>query len=88
MRRGQAIRVRLGDAGSGVDRSSLLVTVDGRFRSITLAGGVVRIATAGLSRGRHVLRLQASDYQETRNMENVARILPNTRVLRAVVTVR
>ena len=84
VRRGQAIRVRLGDTGSGVDRSSLLVTVDGRFRSATLAGGVVRIATAGLSRGRHVLRLQASDYQETRNMENVARILPNTRVLRAV----
>jgi hypothetical protein len=29
-----------------------------------------------------------SDHQETRNMENVGRILPNTRVLRAVVTVR
>ena len=88
VRRGQVIRVTLGDTGSGVDRSSLLVNVDGRSRSAKLAGGVARISTAGLSRGRHVLRLQASDYQETRNMENVARILPNTRVLRAVVIVR
>ncbi len=38
VRRGQAIRVRLGDAGSGVDPSSLLVTVDGRFRSTTFVG--------------------------------------------------
>jgi hypothetical protein len=49
---------------------------------------VIRIGTSGLARGRHRLRLQVSDYQETRNMENVARILPNTRVLRAVVVVR
>jgi subtilisin family serine protease len=88
VQRGNAIRVRLADTGSGVDRSSLRVTVDGRVRRAMLSGGVVRIATAGLSRGRHALRLQASDYQETRNMENVARILPNTRVLRAFVTVR
>jgi hypothetical protein len=33
------------------------------------------------------LRLQVSDYQETRNIENVAAILPNTRVLRAAFTV-
>ncbi len=87
VQRGHAIRVRLADTGSGVDRSSLRVTVDGRVRRATLAGGIVRISTAGLSHGRHALRLQASDYQETRNMENVARILPNTRVLRAFVTV-
>ena len=87
VRRGQAVRVRLADTGSGVDRSSLRVTVDGRVRRATLSGGIVTIATAGLPRGRHALRLQVSDYQETRNMENVARILPNTRVLRAFVTV-
>jgi hypothetical protein len=82
------IRIRVTDAGSGVDRSSILVTVDGVTRPVTLSGGVIRIGTSGLARGRHRLRLQVSDYQETRNMENVARILPNTRVLRTVVTIR
>ncbi len=82
------IGIRVADTGSGVDRSSIFVTIDGVTRASTLSAGVIRIATAGLARGRHRLRLQVSDYQETRNMENVARILPNTRILRAVVTVR
>ena len=55
--------------------------VDGRERRGRFAGGQVRISTAGLRKGRHVLRLQISDYQETRNMENVGPILPNTRIL-------
>ena len=38
--------------------------------------------------GKHRLRLQASDYQESRNMENVPPILPNTRVLSAAIVVR
>jgi hypothetical protein len=41
----------------------------------------VSIPTAQLRKGRHTLRLQVSDYQESRNMENVGPILPNTRVL-------
>jgi len=55
---------------------------------VDLAGGIASIATTTVTRGRHVLRLQVSDYQETRNMENVAAILPNTRVLRTPVTIR
>ena len=35
-----------------------------------------------------LLRLLVADYQETRNMENVLRILPNTRVVRTSFTVR
>ena len=46
------------------------------------------IATAGVSAGAHVLRVELADYQETRNMENVARILPNTRVVTTRITVR
>ena len=42
----------------------------------------------GLGAGRHALRLQVSDYQESRNMENVGRILPNTRILRTTFVVR
>jgi hypothetical protein len=48
----------------------------------------VRISTVGVQPGTHRLRLSVADYQETRNMENVARILPNTRVLTTSVTVR
>jgi hypothetical protein len=36
----------------------------------------------GVAPGRHTLTFTAADYQETKNMENVARILPNTRTLR------
>jgi hypothetical protein len=35
-----------------------------------------------------VLRVQVSDYQETRNMENVGPILPNTGRLTATIVVR
>jgi hypothetical protein len=53
-----------------------------------LRGDVIRIPTATLAPGQHRLRVELGDFQETRNMENVARILPNTRVVTARVTVR
>jgi hypothetical protein len=62
--------------------------VDGSERRGTFARGVVRVPTTGLRPGRHALRLQVSDYQETRNMENVGRILPNTRILATTFVVR
>jgi hypothetical protein len=54
----------------------------------TLRGDDVVIPTGSLAAGVHRLRVELADYQETRNMENVARILPNTRALSARVTVR
>ncbi len=86
--KGTALRAPVGDLGSGVDAGSVSVKIDGRDRRRSVKGGVVLIPTAGLSRGTHALRIQVSDYQETRNTENVARILPNTRVLRATITIR
>jgi len=87
--RGTPLVVRVTDSGSGVYPRSLAVEVDGEERRVKLASdGTVRLATGGLSRGRHALRVQASDVQESRNMENVAAILPNTRVLRTTFTVR
>ena len=53
----------------------------------SLAGSTVRVPTAALAKGRHTLRLQVSDYQETRNMENVGPILPNTRILQTTFVV-
>jgi subtilisin family serine protease len=81
VRRGRPVVVATTDRGSGVDGSSLVVRIDGDDRSARFGGGQVQIPTAGLTPGRHELRLQISDYQETRNMENVGIILPNTRIL-------
>jgi hypothetical protein len=90
VRIGQALVVRVRDGASGADPSSLRVAVDGTELEPPprLRDGVFRISTAGLPRGRHALRVQISDYQETRNMENVGRILPNTRIFRTTFVVR
>ncbi len=86
--RGTPLVVRVNDAGSGVDPATVKVTVDGTTRAVPLRAGMMRIPTATLKRGPHVLRVQASDYQESRNMENVPPILPNTRVLSVRIVVR
>jgi hypothetical protein len=88
VKRGGALVVTATDRGSGIDRASLVVRVDGREVDARFAAGQIRIPLEGIRRGRHALRLQLSDYQESRNMENVARILPNTRVLQTTFVVR
>jgi hypothetical protein len=75
------------DRGSGIDGSSIVVRIDGDDRTAHLRGGRLEIPTNGLAPGRHELRLQLSDYQETRNMENVGQILPNTRIVTTAFTV-
>ncbi|MCP9484986.1 MAG: S8 family serine peptidase [Gaiellaceae bacterium MAG52_C11] len=86
--RGALLTVGATDSGAGVDASSLVLRVDGRERGARIAGGAIRVPTGSLARGRHSLVLQLSDYQETRNNENVLRILPNTAFLRTSFTVR
>ena len=81
VRRNVPLVVRATDLGSGIDATTIRATIDGRPCSTTLVGGTLRIRTTGVKPGKHKLRLQASDYQESRNMENVPPILPNTRVL-------
>jgi hypothetical protein len=88
VRRGEPIRIRVADAGSGVDPGSVVARLGSRSLRTTVANGVARIATRDVPRGTHTIRFQISDYQETRNFENVARILPNTRVLSVRVVVR
>jgi len=85
---GGPLRVAVTDAGSGVYPQSLRVLVDGQSVEAAYGPGLVRIPTLGLAPGKHRLRLRVSDYQETKNTENVARILPNTRVLTATFTIR
>jgi subtilisin family serine protease len=88
--RGGVVRIRARDAGAGVDPELIRLVVDGRLRPTRYLPGSGQIVTTGgkLRRGRHVLRLVVSDYQELKNMENVRRILPNTAGLRKTFFVR
>ena len=88
LKRGAQLVVAVSDRGAGVDPASLVVKIDTEERRGRFAAGQVRTSTAGLRKGKHVLRLQISDYQETRNMENVGPILPNTRILTTSFVVR
>jgi len=81
----RAILVRATDAGSGVDPSSIVALVDGKLVKATFSANTIRIPTTS---GRHSLVLQVGDYQETKNMEDVAKILPNTATLHATLRVR
>ncbi|HET9243752.1 MAG TPA: S8 family serine peptidase [Gaiella sp.] len=88
VRAGRPLVIRVRDAGAGIDPQSIEASLDGRPVRARLRGNVISVSTSGTTAGRHRLRVEVSDYQETRNMENVARILPNTRVVSAAVTVR
>ena len=85
---GEPVLVSATDAGAGVYPESIRIVVDGASRSGTLRGGLLSISTGGLSAGTHRLRLRVSDYQESKNTENVARILPNTRMTTFTFNVR
>ena len=86
---GRPIRFAVRDSGSGVDPHSLEVRVGAkRFPFFAYSGGVLSIRSEGLGAGRHSLTVTASDYEETKNMEDVGPVLPNTRVLRTTVTLR
>ncbi|HEX7625812.1 MAG TPA: hypothetical protein VF379_02075, partial [Gaiellaceae bacterium] len=80
-----SIVVSATDAGSGIDPSSIVATLDGKAMKLSYAGGTIRIRAV---KGRHVLVVSVADYQETKNMEDVPPILPNTATLRATVRVR
>jgi len=82
-----AIVVSATDAGSGVDPVSIAATLDGKLVRTTWSprASTVTIAAA---KGRHALKLSVSDYQETKNMEDVGPVLPNTATLKKSVVVR
>lgn len=82
------ILVSAADAGAGVDPRAIVAKIDGDETDATFAGGTIAVPVRGYGPGRHTLVLRVSDYQEAKNMEDVAQILPNTRVLRARVTIR
>jgi subtilisin family serine protease len=83
------LRVNIADDGSGVDPASLSARIDTRPVRVAFSAGtgVAMISTGRLSTGRHQLVVRASDFQELKNMEDVAGILPNTRLLRTTFAV-
>ncbi len=83
------LALALTDGAAGVDPTTLEATVDGDPHTVAYSAktGRALIGPLDLPSGRHRLVFQVSDYQEAKNMENVTRILPNTRVLRATFVV-
>jgi hypothetical protein len=86
--RGTPLTVAVTDAGAGIYPGSIRVVIDGSSVRATLRGKRLSIPTRSLSAGSHRLRVRVSDYQESKNTENVARILPNTRWMTATFRVR
>jgi hypothetical protein len=88
VRQGGTLLASASDRGAGVDPGSVFAQVDGGpLQAARFRNGRIRIPVR-FSPGRHRLTQHVSDYQESKNMENAARILPNTRVLTASFTVR
>jgi subtilisin family serine protease len=83
---GRPLRLAVHDSGSGVDPQSFHARVGGRAVRLSYTGGVLSARTRGLHPGKTTLVVSASDYEETKNMEDVGPVLPNTRTLRATVT--
>jgi hypothetical protein len=85
---GRPIRVALRDSGSGVDPQSIHARIGGRAVRFRYANGTLLLRTKGLRPGKRSVVVRAADYQETKNMEDVGPVLPNTRVLHTTVTLR
>ena len=88
--RGGSLLLRVRDRGSGVDPSTMTGSVDGRFRRLVWDSkhGLVQVRLPALAGGRHTLAFTVSDYQESKNNENAATVLPNTRHFTATFTSR
>jgi len=88
VRTGGAVRLSVTDTGSGVDPRSIYAVADARHVAASYAAGVVTVRGVTLKPGRHQLALSVADNQETKNMEDVGPILPNTRTVHTTFVVR
>jgi len=77
--RGQPVQITAKDAGAGVYGKSIVATIDGSLVANAFRNGVISLPSGNVAPGTHRLRIRVSDFQEAKNTENVARILPNTR---------
>jgi subtilisin family serine protease len=82
---GGKVTLSITDSGAGVDPTSVVARLDDRSVSAHFHNGRLVIAAAP---GRHLVVVTASDYQELKNMEDVAPIDPNTTTFRTTVVVK
>ncbi|TML66487.1 MAG: hypothetical protein E6G13_13425 [Actinobacteria bacterium] len=80
-RTSSALRLAVHDSGAGVDPTSFHASVDGHGRSVAFSRGIATVSLAGVGAGTHTVVVRVADYQETKNMEDVGPVLPNTRTL-------
>ena len=86
-----ALTLAVTDRGSGFDPRTMVAKIDGRSApaaSYSRPRGRLTVTLPTLAAGKHTLVLQVSDFQESKNMEDVARILPNTRTFRTSFVTR
>ena len=92
VRSGGMLTFRASDSGAGIDPRSIFASVAGSSRTPTYSPSgnrmTITVPVGRLPAGRHRVVLQVSDHQESKNMENALRILPNTRVIDTTVSVR
>jgi hypothetical protein len=88
VRSGGALRLAVRDAGSGVDPASITALADGQRVASSYSAGILTVQGSALKPGAHKLTVTVADYQETKNMEDVGPILPNTRTFHATFVVR
>jgi subtilisin family serine protease len=82
------VTLSVSDAGSGVDPGAIQARIDDGSAQATYRAGKVTVQLGGrVSPGQHQLVVEISDYQEEKNSESVLGVLPNTRVVRATITV-
>jgi hypothetical protein len=80
-----SVVVAVTDTGSGVDPHAVSATVDGHAAHARFADGKL---TFSATPGSHEIVVTASDYEELKNMEDVAKIKPNTATLTRTIVVR
>ena len=78
------------DAGSGVDPAALTVIVDANQADTTFdtRTGKTTVKLPPLGAGAHKLSVTVADFQETKNMESVPGVLPNTTTFATTFTAR
>ncbi len=88
--RGGQLLISAVDRGSGVNPRSIRVIVGSRLRQTRYDARrrLIVVSLGGVSRGRKLVVAEVSDHQESKNQENVAKILPNTSRLRTTIVVR
>jgi subtilisin family serine protease len=89
-RRGGRLLISAVDRGSGVNPRAIRIAVAGRLRPARWDARrrLIIVSLRGVGRGRKAVHAEVADYQESKNQENVARILPNTARLRTSVVIR